>query len=109
MYSGAMRMIAIFVLALSLCTLSGAVTSVLAVVESTHASDCCPAERSEGQKGAAHCVSPECQCLSCLTIDLQHISESVIGIAEARSVYREAVSFLTSGDYRTIDYPPEVA
>jgi hypothetical protein len=110
MLSGPLRLIAFFLLAISLCILSGVSSSALAVAQSfAHASDCCPTEQPGSQEEADCCVSPECQCLSCQTIECQQICISLAGASAADSVYHEDTALLTGGNYRTIDYPPEIA
>jgi len=110
MNSGLLRLAAIMVLALSLCVLSGAVTSVLAVAQNFgHAGDCCPSERTDDQAEDDCCVSPECQCLSCLTIDLQQVSLTFAATNDKDCTHQDLTATLTGGIYRTIDYPPEVA
>ena len=105
-----MRLIAIFLLAASLCILSGAAASVQAVVEkNSHASTCCPSEQPGDDEGVDHCAAPECQCLSCLTGDLQKLSISLTRIGDSACPYHEVTAALTGGHYRTIDYPPETA
>lgn len=103
-----MRLIAIFLLTFSLCMFSGAAGPVQAFVENNgHASTCCPAEQSENDAGADHCASPDCQCLSCLSIDLQKISVPLNGMADSDDPHHEVTIALAGGQYRTIDYPPE--
>jgi len=110
MYSSVMRLIAISVLSASIFIMGGVVSSALAVAQSfTHASDCCPTEQSGSQEAADCCVSPECQCLSCLTIELQQVCISLAGASGADCVHHEDPALLTGGNYRTIDYPPEIA
>ena len=110
MNSGLLRLAAIIVLALSLCVFSGAVTSVLAVTQNFgHPGDCCPSERTDDQSDEDCCVSPECQCLSCLTIDLQHVALTLSGATANDCTHQDLTTTLTGGTYRTIDYPPEVA
>lgn len=105
-----MRLIVIFLLTVSLCTLSGATGSVQAVVENnSHASTCCPSDQPENDAGADHCASPECQCLSCLSIDLQEISIPLTGNADSDCTHHETAASLIGEHYRTIDYPPETA
>lgn len=109
MYSTPLRFAAVLVLALSLCVLSGAVTSVLAVAQTvTYAHSCCPSEPADDRADDC-CVSPECQCLSCLTFDLSRVSLTLEGILDADSAHQERTVTLTGGNYRTIDYPPEIA
>jgi hypothetical protein len=110
MYSVLFRFAAILVLATSLCVLSGAATSVLAVAQNlAHAGDCCPSEHPDDQSEDDCCVSPECQCLSCLTIDLQEASLTLRGTSGIVCARHEITATLTGGNYRSIDYPPEVA
>ena len=107
-----LRLVAIIVLALSLCVLSGVVTSVLAVAQNlAHSVDCCPSdsEPAEGQAEDACCVSPECQCLSCLTIELQQVSLTLREPTDTGCLHHVITATLSGGNYRTIDYPPEVA
>ena len=104
------RLIAFFLLATSLCILSGVASSALEVAQSfAHASDCCPTEQPGSQEESDCCVSPECQCLSCQTIELQQICISLADASGADSVHHEDTALLTGGNYRTIDYPPEIA
>lgn len=110
MYTGVVRLIAVFVLSTSIFILGGVVSSALAVVQSfAHASDCCPTEQSRSQEATDCCVSPECQCLSCLTIELQQVCISLAGASQADCVHHEDTAHLTGGYYHTIDYPPEIA
>lgn len=110
MYSVPLRFAAIVVLALSLCVLSGAVTSVMAVTQAlTHAGECCPSERTQHQAADDCCITPECQCLSCLTVELQQVSLTLRGAADTDCVHYQTTATLTGGNYRTIDYPPEAA
>jgi len=110
MNSGPTRLIAIFLLATSLCILSGVASSALAVAQSfAHAGDCCPTEQPGSQEGADCCVSPECQCLSCQIIELQQFCISLAGSSGVDCVHLEDTALLTGGNYRTIDYPPEIA
>jgi len=110
MSSALLRLAAMIVLALSLCVLSGAVTSVLAVAQTFgHAGDCCPSERTDDQSDEDCCVSPECQCLSCLTIDLQQVALELAGANAKDCTHQDLTATLIGETYRTIDYPPEVA
>ena len=110
MHFGLLRLAAIIVLTLSLCVLSGAVTTVLAVAQQVGQSgDCCPSDRTDDPAAEACCISPECQCLSCLIIELQQVSLTLRGTADTDSFHQEKTTTLTGGNYRTIDYPPEAA
>lgn len=108
MYCGALRLIATCVLAVALCLFSGAAGFAQAVLDNAgHVDACCPAAEPDADREAADCTSPECQCLSCLTTDLQKLSIALAGSAGAPCSYHEATAVLTGGDYHSIDYPPE--
>jgi hypothetical protein len=109
MHFGPMRLIAIFILATAIFILGGVTASALAVAKNfTHVSDCCPSEQPGEEEDAGCCVSPECQCLSCLTIELQQTSIDLAGICETACDHYEVTALLTGGHYSTIDYPPEI-
>lgn len=107
MVSSLLRFAAIFIFSLALCTQSGIVSAALVV--STAADTCCPAEAAGSTEEGDRCAEPECQCLSCLSIFLQEITIALAGLTESDLTYHEIAPALRGGVYRTIDYPPEAA
>lgn len=108
MYRGTLRLIATCLLAVALCLFSGAAGFAQAVLASAgHVDACCPAAAPDAERETADCASPECQCLSCLTTDVEKLSLVLAGSAGAACSYHETTTVLTGGDYHSIDYPPE--
>ena len=107
MVSALLRLFAIIIFSLALCTQSGIVSAALAM--SSAADTCCPAEAAGRAEEGDRCADPECQCLSCLSIVLQEIMVSLAGFTEPDLAYHETAPALRGGVYRTIDFPPEVA
>jgi hypothetical protein len=107
MVTALLRFIAIIIISLALTAQSGFVSAALVV--SSAADSCCPAEAAGHGEEEDRCAEAECQCLSCLSIVLQEFSVLLAGFADPALVYYESTPTLTGGVCRTIDYPPEVA
>lgn len=72
------------------------------------AETCCPGTASQDEPDGK-CSKLECQCSSCVSIDLQHYSLALRFIAEGLTVSQETSSLPPGEHPRLIDYPPETA
>lgn len=107
MVLSALRFLAVMMLALTLCDQGWVVSSLLA--GNTPAESCCPTEPDERSEETGPCGTAECQCLSCLNIVLTNERLPLMERAGVAAGYHDSISPLTGGNYRTIDYPPEIA
>jgi hypothetical protein len=97
---------------LLLINLSGIVVFATALPsladERACAESCCPGSASQDEPDGK-CNKLECQCSSCVSIDLQRYSLTLRFIGEDLTVSHETSS-LPPGDHpQLIDYPPETA
>lgn len=89
-----------------IAVLAAALPSLTA--ERACAEACCPGSPAQDEPDGK-CNKLECQCTSCVSIDLQRFSLTLRFIGESLTLGHETLS-LPPGEYpRLIDYPPETA